>query len=263
MHEVRIYKAMICELRNGDSCPEGVPAGPKPAAASEQSTLSTPQPSVEPHKHQQAVAASSTSYGNGSSQASTSRSSSSRHDGSALSHSSSHAAGPATSSSKSDQPLLPKAEIDGSAAQSQSQRSTASFSSQLSGSSNRASSSAQMPSDTLHSEKERSMIGGESGEQHAHAQAQAQAEAVPLGKPEASETKAERLKKHVLAGKGATSFGSGTTSDRFSAGAQPARGETAWAYTGGAQKWGQQLVLPKGSPVLRLASDFEQQGQYQ
>jgi len=120
-----------------------------------------------------------------------------------------------------------------------------------------------MPSDTLHSEKERSMIGGESGEQHAHAQAQAQAEAVPPGKPEASETKAERLKKHVLAGKGATSFGSGTTSDRFSAGAQPARGETAWAYTGGPQKWGQQLVLPKGSPVLRLASDFEQQGQYQ
>ncbi|KAL0053862.1 hypothetical protein WJX82_000155 [Trebouxia sp. C0006] len=47
----------------------------------------------------------------------------------------------------------------------------------------------------------------------------------------------------------------------FSAGAQPARGETAWAYTGGPQKWGQQLVLPKGSPVLRLASDFEQQGE--
>ncbi len=82
-------------------------------------------------------------------------------------------------------------------------------------------------------------------------------------KPEAFETKAERLKKRVLAGKGATSFGSGSTSDRFSAGAQLARDDTAWAYTGGPQKWGQQLVLPKGSPVLRLASDFEQQGQYQ
>ncbi len=116
-----------------------------------------------------------------------------------------------------------------------------------------------MPGDTLHTEKERFMIGGESGEQHAHAQAQA----VPPGKPEASQTKAERLKKRVLAGKGATSFGSGSTKDRFSAGAQLARDETAWAYTKGPQKWGQQLVLPKGSPVLRLASDFEQQGQYQ
>ncbi len=116
-----------------------------------------------------------------------------------------------------------------------------------------------MPGDTLHSEKERPLIGGESGEQHAHAQAQAQA--VPTRKPEALETKAERLKKRVLAGKGATSFGSGTTSNRLSAGTQLARDETAWAYTGGPQKWGQQLVLPKGSPVLRLASDFEQQGQ--
>ncbi|KAL0022739.1 hypothetical protein WJX77_009701 [Trebouxia sp. C0004] len=92
-------------------------------------------------------------------------------------------------------------------------------------------------------------------------QPSAQAQAAPPGKPEASETKAERLKKRVLAGKGATSFGSGSTSDRFGAGSQLAGGETAWAYTRGPQKWGQQLVLPKGSPVLRLASDFEQQGE--
>ncbi|KAA6419711.1 MAG: hypothetical protein FRX49_10435 [Trebouxia sp. A1-2] len=237
--------------------------GPKTAAASAKSTLSTPQPLVQPDKHQQAAAASSMSYGNQSSQASTrgsssssSSSSDSRNVGSTLSHSSSHAAGRAISSAESDQPLS-KAEMNGNAAQSLSKPSSATFSSQLPGSSNRASSSAQMLGDTLQSEKERFISGGESGEQHAHAQARA----VPPGKPDASETKAERLKKRVLAGKGATSFGSGSTIDRFSAGAQLARDETAWAYTRGPQKWGQQLVLPKGSPVLRLASDFEQQGE--
>ena len=257
---------MIHDLHNRDSFPEGVLAGPKTAAASAQSALSTPQPSVEPQNHQQAAAARSISHGNESSQASSSSSSSSsRHDGSALSHSSSHAAGRAISSSKSDQPLLSKAEIDGGIAHSLSQGSRASLSSQLPRSSNRAKSSSQMPGDTLHSEKERSMIGGECSEKHAQAQAQAQAQAVPPGKPEAFETKGERLKKRVLAGKGATSTGSGSgsTPHRSTAAAQLARGETAWAYTGGPQKWGQQLVLPKGSPVLRLASDFEQRGQYQ
>jgi len=232
-----------------------VPAGPKTAAASAQPTLSIPQPSVQPHKHQQAATESSMSHGNGSSRPSTS--SGGRNDGSAFSHSSSYAAGRAISSSESDQPLLSETEMNGVAAQSQSKKSTASFSSQLPGSSNRASSSAQMPGDTLHSKRDRSIIGGESGEQHADA------EAAAAGKPEASETKIERLKKHVLAGKGATTFGSGNTSDRLSAGAQLAGEKTAWAYTGGSQKWNQQLVLPKGSPVLILASDFEQQGQYQ
>lgn len=84
----------------------------------------------------------------------------------------------------------------------------------------------------------------------------------PAFSPAPGETKSDRLRKRVLAGKDGVPLDDGTNSSKFSGAAQVGGARSAGGGTGLAPKWGRphQLHLPKGSPVIRLAPDFEQLG---
>ena len=216
-------------------------AGPKKVAASAQKYLSGTLSSTQPKEQQQAV--TNTMKVSGKLQDTASSSSSDR-GSSRVSGSSTDTTDPTSSSSSSY--LLPSSASSAMrAAQAKSQVTHASSSSRRAGGTG-----AGTP------------LGEPVGVAESTHNHFAGAGSEPAFSPAPGETKSDRLRKRVLAGKDGVPFDDGTNSSKFSGAAQVGGARSAGGGTGLAPKWGRphQLHLPKGSPVIRLAPDFEQLG---